>query len=90
MSLDKQTIFEIVRANTLKVLPDLLPDDITIDKSLTELGANSVDRVEVVLYSVEELRLKVPTSELHGIRNLRALVDLLYRYASEETAWRQY
>ena len=90
MSLDKQTIFEIVRANTLKVLPDLLPDDITIDKSLTELGANSVDRVEVVLYSVEELKLKVPTSELHGIRNLRALVDLLYRYASEETAWRQY
>jgi polyketide biosynthesis acyl carrier protein len=90
MSLDKQTIFEVVRANTLKVLPDLLPDDITIDKSLTELGANSVDRVEVVLYSVEELKLKVPTSELHGIRNLRALVDLLYRYASEETAWRQY
>ena len=90
MSIDKQTIFEIVRANTLKVLPDLLPDDITIDKSLTELGANSVDRVEVVLYSVEELKLKVPTSELHGIRNLRALVDLLYRYASEETAWRQY
>jgi polyketide biosynthesis acyl carrier protein len=82
MSLDKQTIFDVVRANTLKVLPDLHPDDITIDKSLTDLGANSVDRVEVVIYSLEELKLNVPISELQGIGNLSALVDLLYRYAT--------
>ncbi len=81
MLLNKEKIFEVVRANTLKVLPDLVADDVTIDKSLTDLGANSVDRVEVVIYSLEDLRLKVPTSELHGIRNLRALVDLLYRHA---------
>jgi polyketide biosynthesis acyl carrier protein len=84
MSLDKQTIFEVVRANTLKVLPDLHPDDITIDKSLTDLGANSVDRIEVVIYSLEELKLNVPISELQGIRNLSALVDLLYRYATAD------
>jgi polyketide biosynthesis acyl carrier protein len=82
MSHNKQIIFEIVKANTLKVLPDLLPDDITIDKSLTDLGANSVDRVEVVLYSLEDLKLQVPTAELHGIRDLQALVDLLYRHAT--------
>ena len=84
MSLDKQTIFDVVRANTLKVLPDLHPDDITIDKSLTDLGANSVDRVEVVIYSLEELKLNVPISELQGIGNLSALVDLLYRYATAD------
>jgi polyketide biosynthesis acyl carrier protein len=81
MSLDKQTIFDVVKANTLKVLPDLLPEDITIDKSLTDLGANSVDRVEVVIYSLEELKLNVPISELQGIGNLSNLVDLLYRHA---------
>jgi polyketide biosynthesis acyl carrier protein len=81
MSLDKQTIFDVVKANTLKVLPDLLPEDITIDKNLTDLGANSVDRVEVVIYSLEELKLNVPISELQGIGNLSNLVDLLYRHA---------
>jgi polyketide biosynthesis acyl carrier protein len=81
MLLDKEKIFEVVKANTLKVLPDLLADDVTIDKNLSDLGANSVDRVEVVIYSIEQLSLKVPTSELQGIRNLRALVDLLYRHA---------
>jgi polyketide biosynthesis acyl carrier protein len=81
MFLGKEEIFEVVKANTLKVLPDLLADDVTIDKNLTDLGANSVDRVEVVIYSLEELGLKVPTAELHGVRNLRALVDLLHRHA---------
>ena len=81
MFLDKEKIFDVVKANTLKVLPDLLADDVTIDKNLSDLGANSVDRVEVVIYSLEQLGLKVPTSELHGIRNLRAFVDLLHRHA---------
>jgi polyketide biosynthesis acyl carrier protein len=81
MLLDKETIFEVVKANTLKVLPDVVADEVTIDKNLTDLGANSVDRVEVVIYSLEELRLKVPPSELQGLRNIGALVDLLHRHA---------
>jgi acyl carrier protein len=62
----------------------LAPQDYetALDKSLTDLGANSVDRVEVVLYSLEDLKLEVPTAELHGIRDLKALVDLLYRHAT--------
>src|ERR1700730_8820838 len=81
MLLDKETIFEVVKANTLKVLPDVVADEVTIDKNLTDLGANSVDRVEVVIYSLEELRLKVPTAELHGVRNLRAPYELRHRHA---------
>jgi polyketide biosynthesis acyl carrier protein len=79
MLLDKEQIFEVVKANTLRVLPDLVAEDVTIDKNLTDLGANSVDRVEVVIYSLEELNLKIPTTEMRGIGNLRALVDLLHR-----------
>ncbi|MHB8523314.1 MAG: phosphopantetheine-binding protein [Limisphaerales bacterium] len=78
---DKQKIFEVVKANTLKVLADLDPDAITIDKRLTDLGANSVDRVEVVMYSIEDLNLQVPLAELQGISDLRALVELLHRHA---------
>ena len=84
MSYDKRRIFEIVKSNTLNVLPDLLPADITIDKNLTDLGANSVDRVEIVLYSLDDLHLKIPTSELHGVRDIRTLVDLLFRHATAD------
>jgi polyketide biosynthesis acyl carrier protein len=84
MLLDKEEIFQVVKANTLKVLPDLVADDVTIDKNLADLGANSVDRVEVVFYSLEQLGLKVPTAELQGVRNLRALVDLLHRHVASK------
>ena len=63
------------------LLEIVVADEVTIDKNLTDLGANSVDRVEVVIYSLEELRLKVPPSELQGLRNIGALVDLLHRHA---------
>jgi len=79
---DKHDIFDIVRRHTLEILPDLQLGDVTIDKSLTELGANSVDRVEILMYTQEELGLKIPTTELQGLRNLQALVDLLHRHAN--------
>jgi polyketide biosynthesis acyl carrier protein len=82
MSLDQQEIFNVIKANTVKILPDVRPEDVNIEGSLTDLGANSIDRVEIVMYSLQELGLKIPTPELHGLKNLRAVVDLFYRYAA--------
>ena len=84
MDIDKEKIFAVIKENTLRILPDAHPEDIEIDGSLTDLGANSIDRVEIVLYSLQQLGLKIPTPELHGLKNLRAVVDLFYRYATIE------
>ncbi|MBV9488742.1 MAG: acyl carrier protein [Verrucomicrobia bacterium] len=80
MPLGKAAIFEVVKANTLRVLPDLRPEEVALNRSLTDLGANSVDRVEVVICSLEDLNLRIPTWRLHGLRNLADLVDLLYQH----------
>jgi polyketide biosynthesis acyl carrier protein len=84
MDIDKEKIFAVIKENTLSILPDARPEDIQIDGSLTDLGANSIDRVEIVLYSLQQLGLKIPAPELHGLKNLRAVVDLIYRYATAE------
>ena len=76
MKPSKQEIFDIVKKNTLQVLIDVDPDSVTIDRSLTELGANSIDRVEVVMYSMENLGISVPRTEFQGVRDIRSLVDL--------------
>ena len=81
MDPETERIFGVVKANVVKVLTGLDPDLVTIERSLTELGANSVDRVEVVLYSAEDLGLDVPRAELHGARNLADLVAVLRRHA---------
>ena len=76
-------IFEVVKSNVLRVLPDLDPDQVTPDKSLVELGANSIDRVEVCAYSMEDLSLKIPRTRLHGIKNLKELVDVLCHHVEQ-------
>ena len=86
MEAEQQRVFGVVKSNLLKVVMDLKPDDITIDKSMTDLGANSVDRVEVVMYSVEELGLDVPRAELHGAKNIAGLVEILLRHVGAKRA----
>ena len=86
MNPDKQKIFDVVKSNTLKVLIDLKPEEVTIDKNLTDLGANSVDRVEVVMYSIEDLNLNVPRTELQGVRDIQGLVDLLHRHSGAQAS----
>jgi polyketide biosynthesis acyl carrier protein len=82
MQIDEDRIFAVLKANTLRVLPDIGPNDVSIDGNLTDLGANSIDRVEIVMNSLQELQLKIPVPELHGLKSLRAVVDLFYRYAA--------
>jgi len=56
------------------------------DKSMKELGANSLDIVEVVSRSMRELKVKVPRSELATLTNVNGLVDLLSKVIAEKTA----
>ncbi|MEU8324783.1 phosphopantetheine-binding protein [Nonomuraea sp. NPDC048881] len=74
-------IFETVKQNVLRVLPDLRPGDVTTEGTLTDLGANSVDRADVVTMSMEDLGLTVPVSEFQEVHDIRSLVDLLARHS---------
>lgn len=52
-----------------------------------ELGANSIDRLEIVTLSLEELNLKIPLVELAQIDGIGGLVDFLHdKLESEERA----
>ncbi len=74
----KNDLFEIIKSNVVSIIPDIPRDKIQIDKSLTELGANSIDRMEIVIKTLEDLKLKIPLVELGKVSNLQGLVTLLY------------
>ena len=74
----QEEVFTTVKANIMEVLPDIPAADITIDKRLKDLGANSVDRMEVVTLSMEDLGLKIPLVEFAGITNIESLVQFLH------------
>ncbi len=76
--MNKDEIFQIIKAQLLAILPDCDPQQVVPAANMRELGANSVDRADVVIQSLEALRLKIPLHETAGLKNLQELVDLLH------------
>jgi len=72
----KAEIFEVVKKNAVEIL-DVDGAMVTIEKSLSDLGANSVDRVEIVTLTMEDLGIKVPFMSFAAAANIEDLVDVL-------------
>lgn len=72
-------VFQAVKKVTMEVLPFLPAKEVTIEKELKDLGANSIDRMEVVTRSMEDLGLKVPLVEFGKVKNIKGLVDVLHK-----------
>lgn len=72
-----QQVFDIVTKHLTTIVPGIDPTAVTRDASMRELGASSLDIVEVVSCSMRELRVRVPRSELQGLKNIGDLVALL-------------
>ena len=80
----RDLILSTVRKYLVDAVDDLDPTTIDTAQSMKELGANSLDIVEVVSRTMRELKIKVPRSELAKLTNIDALVDLLYQVAREQ------
>ena len=74
----RDDILNVVKRHIGEVIEDVDPASVDPRKSMKELGANSLDIVEVVSCSMRELRVKVPRSELSKLTNIDGLVDLLH------------
>ncbi|MDA7716907.1 acyl carrier protein [bacterium] len=75
--MSKEHVFEVVKNIIVEVLPDVELDQISIEKSLKDLGANSIDRMEIVTMSMEELDLKIPLMSFAQVGNIEGMVDVL-------------
>lgn len=59
------------------ILPTVGRAEVTGDKHLRDLGADSVERVEIIVSLTERLGVDEPLSTFSGARNLDELVALL-------------
>ena len=78
----KEDVFKIVKKNIVDILPDIADEDIRISDKLKDLGANSVDRADVVIQSLEDLNLKLSLVELAVAKNIEDLVTLFHQKLS--------
>jgi polyketide biosynthesis acyl carrier protein len=68
-----------VHAVILSILPSLAPEDIDESVHLKALGADSVDRVEIIMGVLERLGIQEPMSTFSDVPNIGALIELLTR-----------
>ncbi len=78
---EAERILDVIREQVRMILPDVPPEAVTLESSLAELGANSMDRVEVATYSMEQLAVVVPPAAMRDVANVGDLVEILRRYA---------
>lgn len=78
MVTDRERIFELVTRHAREIIPELAGHAFQPTDRLADLGANSVDRAEIVTLTMEALGLNVPRVELFGARNIGELVEVLH------------
>ena len=82
--MEREEIASVVRKQLVDVVGDLKISDIDMSRSMKDLGATSLDIVEVVSLSMRELKVKVPRAELGKLTNMDGLVDLLFASVHEK------
>ena len=61
-------VFDVLKKHILEQLEDEVDEaEIDIEKSMSDLGANSLDNVEIVTNTMRELKIKIPRDELGTI-----------------------
>jgi polyketide biosynthesis acyl carrier protein len=74
----KEEIFAIVTRHAREVVPGLDEHRFVLSDSLKELGANSMDRSEIVMMTLDSLSLRIPLVETAGAKNIGELVSVLH------------
>jgi acyl carrier protein len=78
----RDEMFAVVKANIQEIIESAKGVEIKETDSMRDLGADSLEIVEVVSRSMKQLKIKVPRTELSGARNLKDLLDLFEKSAA--------
>ncbi|NVB38690.1 acyl carrier protein [Pseudenhygromyxa sp. WMMC2535] len=84
--MSREDVLEVVKRHLVDTIEELEGVEIDPAKSMKDLGANSLDIVEVVSCSMRELKVKVPRAELNKLENINQLVELLHKTVQEKAA----
>ncbi|MDJ0460310.1 acyl carrier protein [Streptomyces sp. H27-C3] len=73
----KEEVFSLIAEAIREVLPELEGRPFQHSDSLDDLGANSMDRAEIVMMVLEGMDLEIPLVETYGPHNLGELAQHL-------------
>lgn len=75
--MERHPVFKTLAACVAEILPDIAADGLKPGDSLKDLGANSIERAEIILEAAERLSVKVPMTRFAQCRNLGEIAQVL-------------
>jgi polyketide biosynthesis acyl carrier protein len=76
--MSKEQILEIIAGHAREVVPTLGTHPFKATDSLRELGANSVDRADIIMMTLESLSLNIPLTALARAENIGELANIIH------------
>ena len=76
--MNQEGIMAVIARHAREVVPGLDDHQFSGDDSLRELGANSVDRSEIIMMTLESLDLKMQLIEVARAGNIGELASILH------------
>jgi polyketide biosynthesis acyl carrier protein len=73
-----QQIVELIVRHTREVIPDLEVRHVRTEDSLRELGANSVDRSEILMMTLSSLSARISLVDLARAENIGELAGIIH------------
>lgn len=68
---------ELIEKNLVEIIPDLEGESISYDETFVDLGANSIDRGELITLTLERLELEISRIEFIGADTINQLAELI-------------
>ncbi len=76
--MNKDDLFRLITKHCCEVIPALSNHSFHLDDQLKVLGANSLDRSEIIDMTMDSLSLEIPRVELFGAATIGELVDVFH------------
>lgn len=77
-ALNKDQVLEIIVGHAREVVPQLQEHAFQPGDSLKALGANSIDRADIIMMTLESLSLNIPLIEMAKAENIGDLAGIIH------------
>ena len=76
--MSKEEILDIIKNKIVDLLPEIEKKNILDKDSMKDLGANSMDRFDILADTMSEIGIRVPFVEFGNLNNIGEVAELLY------------
>ena len=78
----KAEIIDLIKQNLIEIIPELEDEVINLNEPLIDMGANSIDRGELIMLTLEALEFEVPRVEFAGADTIQQLANLMEHHGN--------